>query len=111
MIMPRSSGSVQRLADGATIRSRAAHATELRLLRCNSSKADLSKIPVYPGAQTVGDRPHADPSTVQGPKVRRLFGGGRWIRTSGTAAQKPWISAAFRAWRGIGGAPLKNGTT
>ena len=24
--------------------------------------------------------------------VRRLFAGGRWIRTTGTAAQKPWIS-------------------
>ena len=23
-----------------------------------------------------------------------------WIRTTGTAAQKPWISAAFRALRG-----------
>ena len=29
-----------------------------------------------------------------------LSAGGRWIRTSGTAAQKPWISAAFRALRG-----------
>jgi hypothetical protein len=43
------------------------------------SKANLSKIPIYPGTQTVGDRPHADPSTVQGPKVRRLFAGERWI--------------------------------
>src|SRR5215813_13037659 len=47
----------------------------------------------------------ADASTAQGPKVCRLFAGGRWIRTSGTAAQKPWICAAFRALRGIGGAP------
>jgi len=39
-----------------------------------------------------------------GPKVRRLAAGERWIRTSGTAAQKPWISAAFRALPGIGGA-------
>jgi len=31
------------------------------------------------------------------PKVCRLSPGGRWIRTIGTAAQKPWISAAFRA--------------
>src|SRR5215472_4677578 len=38
-------------------------------------------------------------------KVRRLSGGERWIRTSGTAAQKPWISAAFRAFGGIGVAP------
>jgi hypothetical protein len=30
----------------------------------------------------------------------RLTAGGRWIRTSGTAAQKPRISAAFRALRG-----------
>src|ERR1700749_2109928 len=29
-----------------------------------------------------------------------LAAGGRWIRTGGTAAQKPWISAAFRALRG-----------
>jgi hypothetical protein len=29
-----------------------------------------------------------------------LSAGGRWIRTSGTARQKPWISAAFRALRG-----------
>src|SRR5215470_10224143 len=33
-----------------------------------------------------------------------LSAGGRWIRTFGTAAQKPRISAAFRALRGIGGA-------
>src|SRR6516225_9237318 len=32
-----------------------------------------------------------------------------WIRTTGTAAQKPWISGAFRALRGIGG--LVNDTT
>jgi hypothetical protein len=31
--------------------------------------------------------------------VCRLSAGGRWILTSGTAAQKPWICAAFR---GIG---------
>src|SRR5580700_11167735 len=29
-----------------------------------------------------------------------LAAGGRWSRTCGTAAQKPWISAAFRALRG-----------
>ena len=46
----------------------------------------------------------ANLSASQVPKVRRLFGGGEWIRTSGTAAQKPWISAAFRAWRRINGA-------
>ena len=28
----------------------------------------------------------------------------RPIESSGTAAQKPWISAAFQAWRGINGA-------
>jgi hypothetical protein len=39
----------------------------------------------------------------------RLAAGGRWIRTSGTAAQKPWIPAAFRALRGSAG--LLNGTT
>ena len=27
--------------------------------------------------------------------VCRLIAGGRWIRTTGTAAQKPWISAAL----------------
>ena len=39
----------------------------------------------------------------EGPRSQvrdRLSAGGRWIRTSGTAAQKPWISAAFRALRG-----------
>jgi hypothetical protein len=35
----------------------------------------------------------------EGPRVCRLAAGGRWIRTSGTAAQKPWIPAAFRALR------------
>src|SRR5215468_11139756 len=39
------------------------------------------------------------------PMVRGLTAGGRWIRTIGTAAQKPWICAAFRALRGIGAAP------
>jgi hypothetical protein len=33
----------------------------------------------------------------------RWRAGGRWIRTFGIAAQKPWISLAFRALRGIGG--------
>src|SRR5580704_3975050 len=32
-----------------------------------------------------------------------LSAGGRWIRTSGTAAQKPWIPAALRALRGSAG--------
>ena len=41
-----------------------------------------------------------EPLSSQEPKVCRLFPGGRWIRTSGTAAEKPWISAAFRALRG-----------
>src|SRR5262249_6914681 len=42
----------------------------------------------------------------RGSRVRsRLSAGGRWIRIIGTAAQKPWICAAFRALRGIGGAP------
>jgi len=31
--------------------------------------------------------------------ARRLAAGGRWIRISGTAAQKPWISAAFKTDR------------
>jgi len=34
-----------------------------------------------------------------------LSAGGSWIRTSGTAAQKPWISATFLAFGGIGVAP------
>ena len=38
---------------------------------------------------------------------RGLSAGGRWIRTIGTAAQKPWICAAFRALRVIGGAPKR----
>src|SRR5215813_6270175 len=46
-----------------------------------------------------------DPSAAQEPKVRRLFAGGRWIRTSGTAAQKPWISVAFWGLRGHRRAP------
>ena len=40
-------------------------------------------------------------SAAEEPMVRRLCAGGRWIRTSCTAAQKRWISAALR---GIGGA-------
>jgi len=43
-------------------------------------------------------------SAAEEPMVCRLSAGGGWIRTSGTAAKKPWISAAFRALRGIGGA-------
>ena len=31
----------------------------------------------------------------------RLTAGGRWIRTCGTAAQKPRVSAAFRVNRGV----------
>src|SRR5215472_17871066 len=34
-----------------------------------------------------------------------LSAGGRWIRTSGTAAQKPWISVAFWGLRGHRRAP------
>ena len=36
----------------------------------------------------------------QNPARRGLSAGGRWIRTTGTAAQKPWISGALRALRG-----------
>jgi hypothetical protein len=40
---------------------------------------------------------------MRGRKFDGLSAGGRWIRTSGTAARKPWISAAFRALRGSAG--------
>ena len=40
-------------------------------------------------------------------KFARLFTGERRIRTSRTAAQKPWVSAAFRAWQEIDGAPKR----
>src|SRR5215472_2765060 len=39
------------------------------------------------------------PARAQGPKVRRLPAGGKWIRTFGTATQKPAISEAFRGSR------------
>ena len=39
-------------------------------------------------------------SAAEEPMVCRLSAGGRWIRTSGTWRKKPWISAAFRAFRG-----------
>jgi hypothetical protein len=38
---------------------------------------------------------------------RELSAGGRWIRTSGTAAQRPWISAAFWGLRGHRRAPKR----
>jgi len=49
------------------------------------------------------------PAPTAGAVRRGLFAGAEWIRTSGTAAQRPWISAAFPALRGIGG--LLSGTT
>src|SRR5262245_50530313 len=45
---------------------------------------------------TVEDGSHEHIATTRAePKVCRLPAGGRWIRTSSTAAQKPRISAAF----------------
>src|SRR6516225_6655900 len=43
-----------------------------------------------------GDQPRA----ARRAGLHGLFAGGRWIRTTGTAAQKPWISGALRALRG-----------
>jgi hypothetical protein len=43
----------------------------------------------------LGRREAGKRSAPEEPKVCRLSAGGRWIRTSGTAAQKPWISAAL----------------
>src|SRR6516162_1244061 len=57
--------------------------------------AGRTQIGVAPGGGSVTEL-----FVFREPIVRRLTAGGRWIRTTGTAAQKPWISAAFRALRG-----------
>jgi len=49
--------------------------------------------------RAAGDVSHADPSAAQGPKVRRLFAGGRWIRTIGPRHER----AGFCCGRRIAG--------
>jgi hypothetical protein len=98
---PRYRGRVFRFAadTGATIGAR------LRLPKVAGSSVRLLPLKHTRNQSAAGKRgscgtrpprcPHADPSAAQGPKVRRLFAGGEWIRTFSSAPMKLHERAAI----------------